>query len=80
MFWRITDLTGHGLQVGQIGARVAPADSAGSFECAPARVAYFKLVPVTDAETRAFQSDEQVSDTSGCLLTMMPMVLTTNIV
>ncbi len=63
MFWRITDLTGHGLQVGQVGARVAPADSAGSFECAPARVAYFKLVPLTDAETRAFQSDQQSSDT-----------------
>lgn len=63
MFWRITDLTGHGLQIGQIGARVAPADNAGSFECAPARVAYFKLVPLTDAETRAFQSDQQGSDT-----------------
>ena len=63
MFWRITDLTGHGLQIGQNGARVAPGDNAGSFECAPARVAYFKLVPLTDAETRAFQSDQQGSDT-----------------
>ena len=63
MFWRITDLTGHSLQIGQNGARVAPADNAGSFECAPARVAYFKLVPLTDAETQAFQSDRQSSDT-----------------
>lgn len=63
MFWRITDLTDHGLEVGQICARVAPADNAGSFECAPARVAYFKLVPLTDGEARAFQSDEQRSDT-----------------
>ena len=63
MFWRITDLTGHSLQIGQNGARVAPADNAGSFECAPARVAYFKLVPLTDAETHAFQSDQQDADT-----------------
>ena len=63
MFWRITDLTGHGLQIGQIGARVAPTDNAGSFECAPVRVAYFKLVPLTEAEKHAFQSDQQRSDT-----------------
>ena len=63
MFWGIADLTGHGLQIGQNGARVAPADNAGSFECAPARVAYLKLVPLTDAETHAFQSDAQRSDT-----------------
>ena len=63
MFWRITDLTDHGLQIGQNGARVAPGDNAGSFECAPARVAYFKLVPLTGGETRAFQSDVQQTDT-----------------
>ena len=63
MFWRITDLTGHDLQIGQNSARVAPGDNAGSFECAPARVAYFKLIPLTDAETYAFQSDQQGSDT-----------------
>ncbi len=63
MFWRIADLTDQNLEIGQVGARVAPADNAGSFDCAPARVAYLKLVPLTDAEAHAFQSDQQGSDT-----------------
>lgn len=63
MFWGITDLTDQNLEIGQVGARVAPDDNAGSFECLPARVAYLKLVPLTDAETRAFQSDQGNSDT-----------------
>ncbi len=63
MFWGITDLTDQNLEIGQVGARVAPDDNAGSFECSPARVAYLKLVPLTDAETQAFQSDQGNSDT-----------------
>lgn len=63
MFWGITDLTDQDLEIGQIGARVAPNDNAGSFECSPARVAYLKLIPLTDAETQAFQSDQRDSDT-----------------
>ena len=81
MFWRITDLTDHDLQVGQIGARVAPVDNAGSFECAPARVAYFKLVPLTDAEARVpFNQTSRVLTPGGCLHIMMPMDRTTSIV
>ena len=63
MFWGITDLTDQDLEIGQVGARVAPDDNAGSFECSPARVAYLKLVPLTNAETQAFQSDQGDSDT-----------------
>lgn len=63
MFWGITDLTDQDLEIGQVGARVAPNDNAGSFECSPARVAYLKLIPLTDAETQAFQSDQGDSDT-----------------
>ncbi len=63
MFWGITDLTDQDLEIGQVGARVAPDDNAGSFECSPARVAYLKLIPLTDAETQAFQSDQGDSDT-----------------
>ena len=63
MFWGITDLTDQDLEIGQVGARVAPDDNAGSFECSPARVAYLKLIPLTNAETRAFQSDQGNSDT-----------------
>ena len=63
LFWKVADLTGRDLQFGQTAARVAPGDAAGSFECPAARIAYVKLVPLTDAEVEALRHDRHRTDT-----------------
>ncbi len=56
-FWKIADLTGRQVEIGQISRRIGSGDEAGSFACVAANVAYVKLVPLSSAEVAAHQAD-----------------------
>ncbi len=63
LFWKLADLTNRDLEISQVATRVASGDAAGSFDCGPVRLAYVKLVPISDAERAAVQSDRRRTDT-----------------
>ncbi len=63
MYWKVADLTGQDIVLGQLGWRVAPGDGTGSFASRTARIAYVKVVPLSDAEVEAVQADRRRSDT-----------------
>ncbi len=63
MFWKIADLADASLEISQLTRRVAPGDHPGSFSCPAARVAYIKLVPLTDDELGVWQADQARTDT-----------------
>ena len=62
-FWKVADLTGRDLVIGQPGAQTVPGDAPGSFACAQTRIAYVKLVPLTEPEQRVWQEDRARADT-----------------
>ncbi len=57
-YWKIADLTGQQLDIGQASARVGEGDGAGAYACAAARVVYIKLVPLTVAEIAGYRADQ----------------------
>ena len=59
LFWRVVDLTDQELVLGQTAMRVAPGDGPGSSLSPNARIAYIKLVPLSDAEVTALQTDRR---------------------
>ena len=59
VFWKVADLTGQQLTVGQMMRRHAPGDFPGSFKCQVASIAYIKLTPLSEAETAALQADRE---------------------
>ena len=61
-FWKIADLTGQQIELGQVSPRVGSGDEAGSFVCTPANIAYIKLVPLSPAEVEAHLADEARTD------------------
>ncbi len=63
MFWKIADLTDMDLDILQLVRRVAPGDHFGSLSGPAARVAYVKLVPLTDDEAAIWQADQARKDT-----------------
>ena len=63
VFWRVVDLTGEDLVFGHQQWRAAPGDGPGSFECSNARIAYIKLVPLSEAEVSTLQADRARRDT-----------------
>ena len=63
LFWKITDLTGQDLDLGQVRWRVGPGEGPGSFESTEVAIAYIKLVPLSDAEVDAIKSDAERTDT-----------------
>ena len=63
LFWKVADLTGQELVLGQETMRVASGDSPGSFKCSDARIAYVKLVPLSEAEVDALQEERNRTDT-----------------
>ena len=63
VFWRVADLTGRGLVLGQMSWRVAEGDGPGSHACASARIAYIKLVPLSDGQVARLQADRERADT-----------------
>ena len=48
VFWKIADLTGSSLEMKQLSWRVGPGDGPEAFQCSNARIAYIKLVPLSD--------------------------------
>ena len=63
LFWKVADLTDRDLVLGQATWRIAPGDSIGSRQCANSRVAYIKLVPLSDDDLSAWQAERSRSET-----------------
>ena len=63
LFWRVADLTDRDLVLGQVTWRMAPGDGVGSHQSANARIAYIKLVPLSEAEVAGWQTDRERDDT-----------------
>lgn len=63
VFWKILDLTGQDLVLGQMQYRVAPGEGVGSFESRNSQAVYIKLVPLTDEEASALLADRRRTDT-----------------
>ena len=62
MYWKAADLTGQDIVLGQLSWRAAAGDGMGSLQSADARLAYIKLVPLSEAEVEAIRADQQRSD------------------
>jgi len=63
LFWRVADLTDRELELGQVAWRIAPGDGVGAIQCAGAKIAYIKLVPLSENEVEAWQADRRRTDT-----------------
>ena len=63
LFWRVADLTDRELELGQVAWRIAPGDGIGAVQCAGAKIAYMKLVPLSEDEVDAWHADQQRTDT-----------------
>ena len=62
LFWRVADLTGQELVLGQVGVRATEGDGPGSVQCFNAGVAYVKLVPLNKREVAALVADRKRAD------------------
>ena len=63
LFWKVADLTDRELELGQVAWRIAEGDGPGSLQCPNARIAYIKLVPLSEDEVDAWQADRRRTDT-----------------
>ena len=63
LFWKVADLTDRELVLGQVAWRIAPGEEQGAVQCANARIAYVKLVPLSEDEVVAWQADRRQTDT-----------------
>ena len=63
LYWRAADLTNEDLVIGQEQWRSAPGDGPGSYGCQESRIAYVKLVPLTDAEVAEVLADRERAET-----------------
>ena len=63
LFWRIVDLTGQELVLGQVALPVAEGEGPGSHLCSPCGITYIKLVALSDAEVRDVQAERKRTDT-----------------
>ena len=74
LYWKTADLTGQQVVFHQVSRRVSPGDAPGSVECSPARIAYIKLVPLSEAEVDALQADRRDSSHKRLLPITTPSV------
>ena len=63
LFWKIADLSGQDLVIGQNNRRIAAGDAPGCVAGSPVRLAYVKLVPLTEGEVATFRADAARQDT-----------------
>ncbi|MCY3912622.1 MAG: family 10 glycosylhydrolase [Chloroflexi bacterium] len=63
LYWRTADLTGRQLVLGQPQWQTAPVDAVGAWRSEIVRIAYVKLVPLTDAEVAEAQAERRRTDT-----------------
>ena len=59
LFWRVANLDGQDLVFEQITRRVAAGDGPGAIQGDAAKIAYVKLVPLSDAEAAAHERDRR---------------------
>ena len=62
VFWKVADLTGQALVLRQMFWQVAAGDGPGSVMGHTARVAYIKLVPLSNSEVSVYQADLKRTD------------------
>ena len=62
LYWGVVDLTDRDLVLGQVQWRIASGEGPGAIQCANARIAYIKLVPLSDAEVSEYQTDRETPD------------------
>ena len=62
LFWRMADLTGQQLVLGQPQWQTAPVDAVGAWQSEIVRIAYVKLTPLTEAETAEALAERQRGD------------------
>jgi len=62
LFWKTADLTGQDLHIGQATWREAPGSGIGTLRGTHARVAYVKLIPLSDAEVDAVEKDRSTAE------------------
>ena len=63
VFWKVADLSGRALVLGQMSWRVAAGDGPGALQSIDPRVAYIKLVPLSDDDVTRVQADRKRTDT-----------------
>ena len=63
LFWKIADLSGQDLVIGQQNRRIAAGSAPGCVLGSPVRLAYVKLVPLTEAEVASYRADAARRDT-----------------
>ena len=62
VYWKTADLTGQQIVFGQLARRRGPGGGPGVVECGPVRIAYIKLVPLTDSEVEELERDRADGD------------------
>ena len=63
LFWKAADLTRLDLVLGQRSMRVTEGDGPGTHQSAPARIAYIKLVPLSEHQVERLKADRDRRDT-----------------
>ena len=63
LFWKEADLTGQSLSIHQVCSRTGKADEPASARCERTRLAYIKLVPLTDNEVQKLKADRSQTET-----------------
>ena len=63
IFWKVADLTGQELVLGQVSWQASAGDAPGSVVGLDAAIAYVKLTPLNEAERTTHRADQHGSDT-----------------
>ena len=63
LFWKAADLTGQQVVIAQAAVRVGAGERPGAVQCEAAKLAYLKLVPLSDSEVEALQAERQRGET-----------------
>ena len=63
LFWKTADLTDQDLVLGQRSMRVSDGDGSGAHQSAPTRIAYIKLVPLSQDQMETLKVDRDRRDT-----------------
>ena len=63
VYWKTADLTGRHIVLGQLSAEVGGQGQPGAHQSTKARVAYLKLVPLSEVEVAGLQADRRRTET-----------------
>jgi len=62
IYWKTADLTDQQIVFRQLAIRIGPGDRLGAIRCGPIRIAYIKLVPLSDREVERLEADRDDVD------------------